>query len=85
VAAAEKATLAAGTNPALQAAAEKAKADYMAALENDLNTAEARAPIFDLVRTVNSALDAGSAGRGPGAGSGGAGQVRRGVCGDCGP
>ena len=31
----------------------------MAALDNDLNTAEARAPIFDLVRTVNSALDAG--------------------------
>jgi cysteinyl-tRNA synthetase len=31
----------------------------MAALENDLNTAEARAPIFDLVRTVNSALDSG--------------------------
>ena len=31
----------------------------MAALENDLNTAEARAPIFDLVRVTNSALDQG--------------------------
>jgi cysteinyl-tRNA synthetase len=52
-----KASLAEGSTPALQAAAEKAEAGYMAALENDLNTAEARAPIFDLVRTVNSALD----------------------------
>jgi cysteinyl-tRNA synthetase len=53
----EKATLSEGETPALQAAAEKAEAAYLAALENDLNTAEARAPIFDLVRTVNSALD----------------------------
>ena len=30
------------------------------AKRNDLNTAEARAPIFDLVRTVNSALDSGA-------------------------
>ena len=49
-----------GTTPAIQAAAEKAEAGYIAALENDLNTAEARAPIFDLVRTANSALDIGS-------------------------
>ena len=56
----KKAELAAGTTPALQAAAEKAEAGYLAALENDLNTAEARAPIFDLVRTVNSALDTGA-------------------------
>jgi cysteinyl-tRNA synthetase len=55
-----KATLAAGETETLQAAAEKAEAGYIAALENDLNTAEARAPIFDLVRTVNSALDAGT-------------------------
>jgi cysteinyl-tRNA synthetase len=53
-----KATLVDGTTSALQAAADKAEAGYIAALENDLNTAEARAPIFDLVRTVNSALDA---------------------------
>jgi cysteinyl-tRNA synthetase len=56
----KSATLAEGTSPALQAAAEKAETAYIAALENDLNTAEARAPIFDLVRHVNSALDAGS-------------------------
>jgi len=55
-----KATLVEGTTPVLQAAADKAEAGYIAALENDLNTAEAKAPIFDLVRTVNSALDAGT-------------------------
>jgi cysteinyl-tRNA synthetase len=54
------AVLAQGTTAELQAAAGKAEAGFMAALENDLNTAEARAPIFDLVRSVNSALDAGS-------------------------
>jgi cysteinyl-tRNA synthetase len=48
-----------GTNPALQAAAEKAQAEYLAALANDLNTAEARAPIFDLLRTANTAMDQG--------------------------
>ena len=55
----KKAGLAQGTTEAIQSAAEKAEAGYFAALENDLNTAEARAPIFDLIRTVNSALDAG--------------------------
>ena len=53
------ATLAAGTTDELQAAAAKAEAEFVAALENDLNTAEARAPIFDLVRTVTAALDTG--------------------------
>ncbi|HVC47943.1 MAG TPA: cysteine--tRNA ligase [Terracidiphilus sp.] len=54
-----KGTFATGTNPALQQAAAKAKADFMAALANDLNTAEARAPIFDLIRTANTAIDRG--------------------------
>jgi len=40
--------------------AEKAERDYTAALANDLNTAEARAAIFDLVRAANSAADAGT-------------------------
>ena len=31
----------------------------MAALANDLNTAEARAPIFDLLRASNTAIDQG--------------------------
>ena len=38
---------------------KKAQADYMAALANDLNTAEARAPIFDLIRAANTAIDQG--------------------------
>ncbi len=32
----------------------------MAALANDLNTAEARAPIFDLIRAANTAIDQGA-------------------------
>jgi cysteinyl-tRNA synthetase len=54
-----KASLAPGANPAIQAAAEKAQAGYLASLANDLNTAEARAPIFDLVRAANTAIDQG--------------------------
>jgi cysteinyl-tRNA synthetase len=52
-------TFAAGENPALQEAAKKAQAEYLASLNNDLNTAEARAPIFDLIRGANTALDQG--------------------------
>jgi cysteinyl-tRNA synthetase len=52
-------TYAVGENPALQTAAKKAQADYLAALSNDLNTAEARAPIFDLIRAANTAIDQG--------------------------
>jgi cysteinyl-tRNA synthetase len=48
-----------GTNPTLHAAAAKAQADYLAALSNDLNTAEARAPIFELIRSANTAIDQG--------------------------
>jgi cysteinyl-tRNA synthetase len=48
---------AAGRSPALQEAAKKAQAEYIAALSNDLNTAEARAPIFELLRTANTAID----------------------------
>jgi cysteinyl-tRNA synthetase len=66
----KKAALAEGTTPALLEAADKAEAGYLAALENDLNTAEARAPIFDLVRTMNSALDSLATGQGSVQGSG---------------
>jgi cysteinyl-tRNA synthetase len=52
-----EAKLEAGTNDALLDAAKQAKAAYMAALANDLNTAEARAPIFDLIRAANTAID----------------------------
>jgi cysteinyl-tRNA synthetase len=50
---------AAGENSALQAAAAKAQAEYRDALANDLNTAEARAPIFELLRAANTAMDQG--------------------------
>jgi cysteinyl-tRNA synthetase len=49
-----------GLDADIAAATEKAEQDYTAALANDLNTAEARAAIFDLVRAANSAADAGS-------------------------
>ncbi len=39
--------------------ATRARQEFLAALANDLNTAEARAPIFELVRQGNIALDAG--------------------------
>jgi cysteinyl-tRNA synthetase len=54
-----KGTFTAGEKPALQDAAKKAQAEYIAALANDLNTAEARAPIFDLIRAANTAIDQG--------------------------
>ena len=41
----------------LKASAEHAETTFRAALANDLNTAEARAPIFELVRMANTALD----------------------------
>ena len=49
----------AGENLEVQAAAKKAREEYFAALANDLNTAEARAPIFDLVRLSNTSMDQG--------------------------
>jgi cysteinyl-tRNA synthetase len=45
------------TNDTLLAAIAKAEQGFLTALNNDLNTAEARAAIFDLLRTVNSAAD----------------------------
>src|SRR5580658_7492492 len=54
-----KASLPEGTTAALQEAAERTEADYRNALSNDLNTAEARAPIFDLIRAANTAIDQG--------------------------
>src|SRR5580658_9144196 len=55
----KQANLAPGSSPALQVAAERAQTDYLAALANDLNIAEARAPIFDLIRAANTAIDQG--------------------------
>ena len=49
--------LLAGENPVLQEAAKKARAGFFEALANDLNTADALAPIFELVRAANTAMD----------------------------
>jgi cysteinyl-tRNA synthetase len=46
-----------GHNSDLAAITSKAAAEYDAALANDLNTAEARAAIFELVRAANTAAD----------------------------
>src|ERR1700678_661922 len=54
-----KASLPAGESETMQVAASKARAEYFASLANDLNTADARAPIFDLVPAANTALDKG--------------------------
>jgi cysteinyl-tRNA synthetase len=48
---------AAGENEDLQITVKTARFEYMTALANDLNTAEARAPIFDLLRFSNTAID----------------------------
>jgi cysteinyl-tRNA synthetase len=44
----------------IAAAAREAKARFIAALADDLNTAEARAAIFEMVRFVNQRADAGN-------------------------
>jgi cysteinyl-tRNA synthetase len=52
----------AGVNAELAAETTRAKEGFHAALANDLNTAEARAAIFELVRTGNAAAAAGTLG-----------------------
>jgi cysteinyl-tRNA synthetase len=48
-----------GGDSPMKAAAQKARADFMESLADDLNTADARAPIFELVRAANTAIDRG--------------------------
>jgi len=50
---------AAGTNNALAARTAKASADFRNALNDEINTAEALAAVFEYVRDANSAMDAG--------------------------
>jgi cysteinyl-tRNA synthetase len=50
----------AGHNKELEAQAAKAQQQFCAALADDLNTSEARAAIFDLVRAGNIAADSGT-------------------------
>ncbi len=53
----------AGADEAVRTATAKAAVDFTAALANDLNTAEAAAAISEMVRTANSAADAGTLGQ----------------------
>ncbi len=53
-----------GIDAGVEAMTTRAAELYTAALANDLNTAEARAAIFDLVRAANTAADHGSLRRG---------------------
>jgi cysteinyl-tRNA synthetase len=48
-----------GTNPEITELAKKAVVEMRAGLDDDLNTAQALASIFDLVRDVNAAADHG--------------------------
>jgi cysteinyl-tRNA synthetase len=49
-----------GLDPTTADLTAQARANYTAALANDLNTAEARAAIFELVRAANTAADQGT-------------------------
>jgi cysteinyl-tRNA synthetase len=48
-----------GANPAIAELAERASKEMREGMEDDLNTARALGAVFDLVRDVNAALDAG--------------------------
>jgi cysteinyl-tRNA synthetase len=48
-----------GSNPEMQTLATEATERMGAALDDDLNTAQAQAAIFEMVRSANSALDSG--------------------------
>src|SRR5437870_8948780 len=48
-----------GSNPEMQQLADEASERMKAALEDDLNTAQAQAAIFEMVRKANVAIDAG--------------------------
>jgi cysteinyl-tRNA synthetase len=49
----------AGSNASILEATERAGKNFIASLEDDLNTAEARAAVFELVRLANSSADRG--------------------------
>jgi len=48
-----------GENSAMQEAARKTAGEFRDALADDLNTADALAPVFELVRAANTAIDQG--------------------------
>jgi cysteinyl-tRNA synthetase len=53
----------AGSNPQMHALASETIAKMQVAMEDDLNTAQAQAAIFEMVRQANTALDTGTAQR----------------------
>jgi cysteinyl-tRNA synthetase len=53
----------AGANPAMAQLADETIACIKSALDDDLNTAEAQAAMFDMLRKANTALDAAAAGQ----------------------
>jgi cysteinyl-tRNA synthetase len=54
----------AGSHPAIEARVESGRQAFAAAMKDDLNTAAALGAIFELVRAVNAAIDAGEVGAG---------------------
>ena len=58
------AKLSEGRSEAIEEHAVRAQAEFRAALDDDLNTAEALAAVFEFVREANTALDAGTFGAG---------------------
>jgi cysteinyl-tRNA synthetase len=59
-----EAVAAEGAHDAVRSRVEEASRQFAAAIEDDLNTAAALAAVFDLVRWLNAAIDAGGFGRG---------------------
>jgi cysteinyl-tRNA synthetase len=54
-----EASLPAGSNPEMQSLASQTIDRMRSALDDDLNTAQAQAAVFEMVRSANSAIDAG--------------------------
>jgi cysteinyl-tRNA synthetase len=54
----------AGSHPAIAARVDEGQQAFAAAMQDDLNTAAALGAIFELVRALNSAMDAGGVGAG---------------------
>jgi cysteinyl-tRNA synthetase len=48
-----------GSNPAMQSLASDSRTRMREALDDDLNTAQAQAAVFDMVRAANAAIDSG--------------------------
>jgi len=54
-----KGTFADGSNPVMQTLARDSRNHMIEALDDDLNTAQAQAAVFDMVRAANAAMDSG--------------------------